>query len=194
LQLRLKYSRRIPLNTTHFFQSTWFQTPNFAAMTEALHIPTNSSREEKYRALTPQLRALLSGETDATANAANFTALVHQAFCFHWVGFYWVRGEELVLGPFQGPIACTRIPKGKGVCGSAWLQNATLIVPDVEQFPGHIACSALSKSEIVLPMRKKSGEVIGVLDIDSATLNDFNEIDRDFLESWLELLVEACYE
>ena len=162
-------------------------------MAEALHIPASLSREEKYRALTPQLRALLSSESDSTANAANFAALVREAFGFHWVGFYWVREEELVLGPFQGPIACTRIAKGKGVCGSAWIQNKTLIVPDVEQFPGHIACSALSKSEIVVPVRKSTGEVFGVLDIDSALLNDFSETDRIFLEEWVQIWVEACH-
>ena len=115
-------------------------------MAQAFHIPTGSSREEIYRSLTPQLKALLSGETDATANAANFTALVSTAFRFHWVGFYWVREQELVLGPFQGPIACTRIAKGKGVCGTAWELNETIVVPDVDAFPGHIACSALSRS------------------------------------------------
>lgn len=160
-------------------------------MAEALNIPDNMGRDEKYKALTPQLRALLSTERDATANAANFAALIHEAFAFHWVGFYWVKGEELVLGPFQGPVACTRIAKGKGVCGSAWINNTTLVVPDVEQFPGHIACSALSKSEIVVPVRTKSGEIIGVLDIDSAILNDFTINDGMFLEEWVKIWVEA---
>jgi GAF domain-containing protein len=161
-------------------------------MAQAFHIPTGSSREEIYRSLTPQLKALLSGETDATANAANFTALLSTTFRFHWVGFYWVREQELVLGPFQGPIACTRIAKGKGVCGTAWERNETIVVPDVDAFPGHIACSALSRSEIVVPVRSKSGEVIGVLDLDSSTLSDFSEVDQRFLEEWVSLWVEAC--
>jgi GAF domain-containing protein len=161
-------------------------------MAEAVHIPTGISREETYRSLTPQLKALLSGETDATANAANFTALLSTAFRFHWVGFYWVREQELVLGPFQGPIACTRIAKGKGVCGTAWERNETIVVPDVDAFPGHIACSALSRSEIVVPVRSKSGEVIGVLDLDSSNLADFSEVDQRFLEEWVSHWVEAC--
>jgi GAF domain-containing protein len=162
-------------------------------MAETLHIPVSSSREEMYEALTPQLKGLLMGETDLIANAANFSALVSTAFRFHWVGFYWVRNDVLVLGPFQGPIACTRIAKGKGVCGSAWLRNETIVVPDVEAFPGHIACSALSKSEIVVPMHNASGNVIGVLDIDSSELNDFTDVDQRFLEHWVVMLSEACH-
>jgi GAF domain-containing protein len=162
-------------------------------MAETLHIPVSSSREEMYEALTPQLKGLLMGETDLIANAANFSALVIAAFRFHWVGFYWVRNDVLVLGPFQGPIACTRIAKGKGVCGSAWLRNETIVVPDVEAFPGHIACSALSKSEIVVPMHNASGNVIGVLDIDSSELNDFTDVDQRFLEHWVVMLSEACH-
>lgn len=161
-------------------------------MAEAVHIPTGISREDTYKALKPQLKALLSGETDATANAANFTALLSTAFRFHWVGFYWVRDHELVLGPFQGPIACTRIAKGKGVCGTAWERNETIVVPDVDAFPGHIACSALSRSEIVVPVRSKSGEVIGVLDLDSSIVADFTEVDQRFLEDWVSYWVEAC--
>jgi GAF domain-containing protein len=162
-------------------------------MAETLHIPVSSSREEMYEELTPQLKGLLMGETDLIANAANFSALVSAAFRFHWVGFYWVRNDVLVLGPFQGPIACTRIAKGKGVCGSAWLRNETIVVPDVEAFPGHIACSALSKSEIVVPMHNASGNVIGVLDIDSSELNDFTDVDQRFLEHWVVMLSEACH-
>jgi L-methionine (R)-S-oxide reductase len=162
-------------------------------MAESVHIPTGASRAETYEALTPQLKALLAGETDLNANASNFCALVNTAFQFHWVGFYWVRNLELVLGPFQGPIACTRIAKGKGVCGNAWLRNETIIVPDVEAFPGHIACSALSKSEIVVPVRTASGDVLGVLDIDSSQLHDFSEIDQRFLELWVDILSEACH-
>jgi len=162
-------------------------------MAETLHIPVSSSREEMYEALTPQLKGLLMGETDLIANAANFSALVSAAFRFHWVGFYWVRNDVLVLGPFQGPIACTRIAKGKGVCGSAWLRNETIVVPDVEAFPGHIACSALSKSEIVVPVHNATGDVIGVLDIDSSELNDFTDVDQRFLERWVVMLSEACH-
>ena len=162
-------------------------------MAEKLHIPVSSSREEMYEALTPQLKGLLMGETDLIANAANFSALVSTAFRFHWVGFYWVRNAVLVLGPFQGPIACTRIAKGKGVCGSAWLRNETIVVPDVEAFPGHIACSALSKSEIVVPVHNATGDVIGVLDIDSSELNDFTDVDQRFLERWVVMLSEACH-
>lgn len=162
-------------------------------MAETLHIPVSSSREEMYEALTPQLMGLLMGETDLIANAANFSALMSAAFRFHWVGFYWVRNDELVLGPFQGPIACTRIAKGKGVCGSAWLRNETIVVPDVEAFPGHIACSALSRSEIVVPVHSSSGDVIGVLDIDSSELNDFTDVDQRFLEHWVVMLSEACH-
>jgi len=162
-------------------------------MAETLHITVSSSREEIYEALTPQLKGLLVGETDLIANAANFSALLSAAFRFHWVGFYWVRNDELVLGPFQGPVACTRIARGKGVCGTAWLKNETIIVPDVEAFPGHIACSALSKSEIVVPVRNASGDVIGVLDIDSSQLNDFTDVDQRFLERWVVMLSEACH-
>jgi GAF domain-containing protein len=162
-------------------------------MAETIHIPAGASRTETYEALTPQLKALLAGESDLTANAANFCALIHAAFGFHWVGFYWVRNEELVLGPFQGPIACTRIAKGKGVCGTAWLKNETIIVHDVEAFPGHIACSALSKSEIVVPVINSAAEVMGVLDIDSSELSDFSVIDKQHLEHWVALLSEACH-
>ena len=162
-------------------------------MAEVLNIPSNASRDEQYRAMTAQLKGLLSGEIDPTANAANFTAFVHTVFGFHWVGFYWVRDEELVLGPFQGPVACTRIAKGKGVCGTAWVKNETVVVPDVEAFPGHIACSALSKSEIVVPVRNKQGIVIGVLDIDSAIPSDFSDVDRAHLEEWVSLWVEASH-
>jgi GAF domain-containing protein len=146
-----------------------------------------------YAELTPQLMALLKGESNLTANAANFSALISTAFKFHWVGFYWVIDSELVLGPFQGPIACTRIVKGKGVCGTAWLNNETIVVPDVNAFPGHIACSPLSKSEIVVPMRNRAGHVMGVLDIDSSNADDFSKIDRKALELWVRILEEACH-
>jgi len=154
---------------------------------ETLHINA-ADRAGKYLQLLPQLKALLSGESDLIANLANSAAAIHQAFGFHWVGFYLVKESELVLGPFQGPVACTRIGFGKGVCGTAWKENETQLVPDVDLFPGHIACSSLSRSEIVVPVRNLQGEVIAVLDVDSSLLNDFSEEDREHLEeicSWL---------
>lgn len=141
----------------------------------------------QYTSLLPQIKALITGEPDETANLANITAALKEQFNWLWVGFYLVKQDELVLGPFQGPIACTRIRKGKGVCGAAWANAATLIVPDVEAFPGHIACSSLSRSEIVVPLIR-NGEVAGVLDVDSTELNKFDETDQRFLEeivSWL---------
>lgn len=157
-------------------------------MAEDLHI-NGGNKEEKYRALLPQLKSLIEGENDLIANLANISAALKETFHFFWVGFYRVQGEELVLGPFQGPIACTRIKKGRGVCGTAWAKAETLIVSDVDAFPGHIACSSLSRSEIVVPLlRKEDGEVWGVLDIDSETLDSFDEADARFLEevcSWL---------
>ncbi|GAE86464.1 GAF domain-containing protein [Bacteroides reticulotermitis] len=149
-------------------------------MAEDLHIG-KGDKAEKYRELLPQLHALVDTEVNRIANLANIAAALKQTFNFFWVGFYLVEEDELVLGPFQGPIACTRIRFGKGVCGTAWKEERTLIVPDVEQFPGHIACSSDSKSEIVVPI-KRQGEVIGVLDIDSDALNSFDETDARFLE------------
>ena len=148
-------------------------------MAENLLISTGS-KEEKYRELLPQLHALVSTETDFIANLANVAAALKQTFGFFWVGFYIVKGDELVLGPFQGPIACTRIRIGRGVCGTAWKEVRTLIVPDGEQFPGHIACSSDSKSEIVVPMIRQ-GEVVGVLDIDRDTLDSFDTVDARYL-------------
>lgn len=145
-------------------------------------------KEEKYRELLPQIHALVSTETDMVANLANISAALKQTFDFFWVGFYLVKGDELVLGPFQGPIACTRIRLGRGVCGTAWKESRTLIVPDVEQFPGHIACSSDSKSEIVVPI-KKQDVVIGVLDIDSDTLDSFDDVDARYLEEICTYLV-----
>lgn len=139
------------------------------------------TKEEKYQEIIPQIQALVAGETDLIANMANIAAVLHSAFHFWWTGFYLVKGNELVLGPFQGPIACTRIPYGKGVCGTAWAQDKTIIVPDVHDFPGHIACSSESKSEIVVPIRQ-NGKVIAVLDIDSADYNTFDAIDQTYLE------------
>lgn len=150
-------------------------------MAENLQI-TQSNKEDRYRELLPQLQALIAGESNLIANLANVCAALKMTFDWLWVGFYLVDGNELVLGPFQGPIACTRIAYGKGVCGSAWAQQTTLVVPDVEQFPGHIACSSLSRSEIVVPIKNQSGQVIAVLDIDSANLAEFDKIDQNYLE------------
>lgn len=149
-------------------------------MAEDLNI-AQGTKEEKFRTLLPQLKSLLEGEGDLIANLANASAALKETFGFFWVGFYLVKGEELVLGPFQGPIACTRIKKGRGVCGTAWAKAQTLVVPDVDAFPGHIACSSLSRSEIVVPLRR-GDEVWGVLDIDSEELNSFDETDARFLE------------
>lgn len=146
-----------------------------------------STRDEQYRSLIPQIKALLEGESDTVANMGNLCAALKEGFNFLWVGFYLVKGNELVLGPFQGPVACTRIPKGKGVCGTAWEKGQTLIVPDVDKFPGHITCSTQSRSEIVVPIRK-DGKVVAVLDIDSSSLNDFSETDKMHLESITQLL------
>jgi GAF domain-containing protein len=137
-------------------------------MAETLIIPPNATREEIYTSLMPQLNALVAGETDLIANVSNITAALKEAFGFFWIGFYFVKNDELVLGPFQGPIACTRIKKGRGVCGSAWQKGEIIVVPDVDQFPGHIACSSLSRSEIVIPFFNANNEVAGVIDIDSA--------------------------
>ncbi|MFN6375456.1 MAG: GAF domain-containing protein [Chitinophagia bacterium] len=145
------------------------------------------AKEEQYKSLLPQIAGLLYGEKDKVANMANFVAALKEQFNFFWVGFYLVQGDELVLGPFQGPVACTRIRKGRGVCGSAWHQEKTIIVPDVEQFPGHIACSSLSKSEIVIPIMSE-GKVIGVLDVDSDQLNTFDHTDQVYLEQMLLLM------
>jgi GAF domain-containing protein len=155
-------------------------------MSENQYIATGS-KQDQYEALLPQIKSLLEGETDLIANLANITGAIKEQFNFLWIGFYLIKNNELVLGPFQGPIACTRIQKGRGVCGAAWSEEKTIIVPDVEKFPGHIACSNLSKSEIVLPIRK-DGEIYGVLDIDSNTLDTFDEIDARFLNQIVELI------
>jgi len=156
-------------------------------MAETLQILLTGNKEEKYRHLIPQLESLIGSEKDLIANLANTAAALHQTFGFFWVGFYLVREDELVLGPFQGPIACTRIKYGKGVCGTAWKEGKTIIVPDVEQFPGHIACNSQSKSEIVVPLFF-DGNIIGVLDIDSDCLNSFDETDRFYLEKICDFL------
>jgi L-methionine (R)-S-oxide reductase len=146
------------------------------------------SKEERYQSLLPHVRGLLDGETDLIANLANICGALKEQFNWLWVGFYLVKKEELVLGPFQGPVACTRIKKGKGVCGAAWEQKKVLIVPDVEKFPGHIACSSLSRSEIVLPLFDQQKEVMGVLDIDSTKLNEFDSTDQHFLQKIIDLI------
>jgi len=168
-------------------------------MSEDLAI-VKGSKTEQYASLLPQITALMEGETDGTANLANVAAALKEQFGWLWVGFYLVRNGELVVGPFQGPVACTRIRKGRGVCGAAWAEARTLIVPDVEAFPGHIACSSLSRSEIVVPIFARgelvgaggeplfaAGEVVGVLDVDSAEPGAFDETDRE----WLERVVKA---
>ena len=155
-------------------------------MAEDLTI-VQGSKTERYSALLPQIKALLEGEKDLVANLANVAAALKEQFGWLWVGFYMVKDGELVVGPFQGPVACTRIRKGKGVCGASWEQAKTLIVPDVEAFPGHIACSSLSKSEIVVPIIR-NGEVLGVLDADSADLDSFDEEDQQGLEEMMEAL------
>jgi L-methionine (R)-S-oxide reductase len=155
-------------------------------MAEDLHI-IKGTKTEQYQTLIPQIKALIDGEPDLIANLANSTAALKEQFGWFWIGFYLVKKDELVLGPFQGPVACTRIRKGRGVCGSSWAQEKTLIVPDVEKFPGHIACSSLSKSEIVVPVIR-NGEVIGVLDVDSSTLDQFDETDKKYLEEIVEMI------
>jgi len=149
-------------------------------MAEDLKI-TQGSKQEQYLELIPQIKGLLDGEPDLVANLANTAAALKEQFGWFWVGFYLVKEDELVLGPFQGPVACTRIRKGRGVCGSSWDQAKTLIVPDVEKFPGHIACSSLSKSEIVVPLFV-NGVVVGVLDVDSSELDQFDQTDANYLE------------
>lgn len=149
-------------------------------MAEELII-TARTKEGKYKELLPQIKALLDGETDLIANLANISAALKESLHFFWVGFYLVKENQLVLGPFQGPVACTRINKGKGVCGTVWQKAETIIVPDVMKFPKHIACSALSKSEIVIPLFNKDKQVIGVFDVDSDQLNSFDQIDEKYL-------------
>ncbi len=149
-------------------------------MAEQLH-KTEGTKEEKYTALLPQIQSVIEGEDDMIANMANVASMIHETFRFWWTGFYRVKGNQLVLGPFQGPLACTRIRKGKGVCGTAWAEATTQVVPDVDAFPGHIACSSASRSEIVVPITK-DGEVIAVLDIDSQYLSTFDDTDKQWLE------------
>jgi L-methionine (R)-S-oxide reductase len=152
-------------------------------MAEDLQIAAGT-KAEQYETLLPQIMALLEGEPDLIANLANMSAALSEQFGWLWTGFYLVKNDELVLGPFQGPVACTRIKKGRGVCGKAWADAATLVVPDVEKFPGHIACSSLSRSEIVIPVIKNN-EVIAVLDADSESLESYDETDKKYLEKLL---------
>ncbi|TWJ00885.1 GAF domain-containing protein [Mucilaginibacter frigoritolerans] len=156
-------------------------------MAEDLNITASTDKKEQYQSLLPQIEALLYGEADLVANLANVCAALKEQFKWFWVGFYLVKDNELVLGPFQGPVACTRIALGKGVCGTSWQQEKTLIVPDVEQFPGHIACSSLSQSEIVVPVFH-NGRVVAVLDVDSEELDQFDETDAQYLEAIVKLV------
>lgn len=155
-------------------------------MAEDLQIITGS-KAEQYESLMPQIKGLLHGEPDLIANMANIAAALKEQFGWLWVGFYLVKADELVLGPFQGPVACTRIKKGRGVCGTSWAEARTLIVPDVEKFPGHIACSSLSKSEIVVPIFS-GNEIVAILDADAAELNQFDSTDQYYLEEVVRLL------
>lgn len=156
-------------------------------MSEEIILPANAGKQEIYTALMPQLEALLAGETDLIANLANTAAVLKEAFGFLWVGFYLVREDQLVLGPFQGPVACTRIGFGKGVCGKAWETRQTQVIPDVDAFPGHIACSSSARSEVVVPIIS-SGRVVAVLDIDSEKLAHFDAIDQQHLEKMVALI------
>ncbi|WP_436899513.1 GAF domain-containing protein [Acinetobacter gyllenbergii] len=144
-------------------------------------------KAEQYQSILPQIQAIVEDESDVIANLANICAALKQQFGWFWIGFYLVKENELVLGPFQGPIACTRIAKGRGVCGAAWQQQQVIVVPDVDQFPGHIACSSASRSEIVLPMMK-NGQCVGVLDVDSDELNQFDEVDAAYLQQLMTMI------
>src|SRR5690606_22507323 len=157
-------------------------------MAEDLKI-IHGTKQEQYESVIPQIESLLQYETDLIANLANVVAALKEQFGWFWVGFYLVKGEELVLGPFQGPVACTRIRKGRGVCGKAWEDNSPIIVPDVDAFPGHIACSSFSKSEIVLPLAN-GNEVFAVLDVDSDSLNDFSDVDQHYLKKVIDLCLK----
>jgi len=156
-------------------------------MAEDLQI-SKGTKEEQYKELIPQIKGLLDGEEDLVANLANIAGALKEQFGWFWIGFYLVKKEELVLGPFQGPVACTRIKKGRGVCGTSWAEARTLIVPDVEKFPGHIACSSLSRSEIVVPLFNANKEVVGVLDADSELPDHYDETDEKFLEEIVGLI------
>lgn len=158
-------------------------------MAENIQFTAQADREQRYREILPQIEALISGESDLIANLANICAVLRETFDFFWVGFYLVKGEELVLGPFQGPLACTRIQLGKGVCGTAWQTQKSQLVPDVDAFPGHIACSSASRSEVVVPVQNE-GRVLMVLDVDSDKLDDFDETDVTYLEQLAQMIVK----
>lgn len=158
-------------------------------MAENILFTPTADREIRYQELLPQIEALITGEKDEIANLANISAVLREAFAFFWVGFYLVKEGELVLGPFQGPLACTRIQKGKGVCGTAWQKAQTQLVPDVDAFPGHIACSSASRSEVVVPVLFQ-GEVVMVLDVDSDKLDDFDQTDVVYLEKLAEMIAK----
>lgn len=183
---KLKLSETATDQSSITSNTSYQQLPYLCFMAEDLTIITGS-KQEQYESLLPQIKGLLQGETDLVANMANTVAALKEQFGWFWVGFYLVKGDELVLGPFQGPVACTRIKKGRGVCGSSWDKAETLIVPDVEKFPGHIACSSLSKSEIVVPVIKDN-EVVAVLDVDSDEFNQFDDTDQHYLEKILMLI------
>lgn len=161
---------------------------DLSQMAEELFIPKSTDRKTVYETLIPQINSLIESESDLIANLANISAVLKEAFGFFWVGFYIAKEGELVLGPFQGPLACTRIPFHNGVCGASYSQQKTLIVPDVDAFPGHIACSSASKSEIVLPVFHRNGSVAMVLDVDSDQLDDFNEVDAKWLGNVIRLI------
>lgn len=162
-------------------------------MAEDLNIPKCATKSDTYKSLLPQIQELINYETDTTANLANIAAALKQTFKWWWVGFYIVKNEELVLGPFQGPIACTRIRYGKGVCGTAWQKAESIWVPDVDSFPGHIACSSLSVSEIVVPLFDKQGKVLGVLDVDSERTDVLDETDVYYLEQLCNMLTNTMF-
>lgn len=165
---------------------------NYHLMAEELHLPEGAGKSETYASLLPQIASLIDGEPDLIANLANVTAALKEAFGFFWVGWYLMKEGELVLGPFQGPLACTRIQVGMGVCGAAAARKQTVVVEDVELFPGHIACSSLSRSEIVVPMLRGDA-VLGVLDVDSERLAEFDAVDQHWLERVVELVVKVCW-
>jgi len=160
-------------------------------MAESLAITAGANRSEVYTEIAPQIEALIGGENDVVANLANVAAVLKQAFGFFWVGFYLVKDGELVLGPFQGPLACTRIKFDQGVCGHSYTKRETVVVPNVDEFPGHIACASASRSEIVVPILLADGKVFGVLDVDSDRLDDFSDIDADGLERIVQIIEGA---
>jgi len=157
-------------------------------LTKEIHVIKEASKAEKYQVLLPQLKSLVQGEDDFIANISNIMAALKSSMEYFWVGCYFVKGNELVLGPFQGPVACTRINKGKGVCGKSWEDNKVILVSNVDEFPGHIACSSNSKSEIVLPAKTNKGEVFLVLDVDSDKLADFDNVDENYLMEVIQII------